>query len=99
MFSKTRQIAAAVVMAGVLALGGAISAQVQNQDGLVNVAIGDVTILEDVRIALAAQVAANICGVTVQGINVLATTVDQTGTTSTVCNAKGGRGPVTISQN
>lgn len=35
------------------------------QDGLVNVAVGDVTVLEDVNFGVAAQVAANVCGVKV----------------------------------
>src|SRR3954454_24583946 len=37
----------------------------QNQDGLVNVAVGDVTILQDVNVAAVVGVAANVCDVTV----------------------------------
>jgi hypothetical protein len=72
-------------------------AQVQNQDGLVNVAIGDVTILEDVNVGVAAQVAANICGVQVRNVAVLATQVDRGGGNRTVCETA--QGPVEITQN
>ena len=49
----------------------------QFQDGLVNVAVGDVTILEDVNIGVAAQVAANICGLKVGPVAVLGSAVDR----------------------
>ena len=75
----------------------AASAQTTRQDGLVNVNVGDVTILEDVNIALAAQVAANICGVDVGPVAVLGEAVDRSGRTRTVCEAR--QGPVTIEQN
>ena len=52
---------------------------VQIQDGLVNVAIGDVTILEDVNVGVAAQVAANVCGVKVGPVAVLGRAVDRSG--------------------
>lgn len=72
------------------------SAQVR-QDGLVNVNVGDVTILEDVNIGVAAQVAALICGVRVGPVAVLGTTVDRSGETRTVCESD--QGDVSISQN
>jgi hypothetical protein len=72
-------------------------AQIQNQDGLVNVAVGDVTILEDVNVGVAAQVAANVCGVQVKNIAVLATQVDRSGESRTVCETA--QGPVEIRQN
>ncbi len=68
-----------------------------NQDGLVNVAIGDVTILEDVNIGVAAQVAANICGVKVGPVAVLGQAVDRSGATRTVCETD--QGPVRLVQN
>ena len=73
------------------------AAQVAVQDGLVNVAVGDVTILEDVNVAVAAQVAANICGVKVGPVVLLGQAVDQSGKTETVC--KSDQGPVRITQN
>lgn len=84
---------------GSVALLGAATApaSAQQQDGLVNVAIGDVTILEDVNIGVAAQVAANVCGVRVGPVAVLATQVDRSGATETVCEIE--QGDVTITQN
>jgi hypothetical protein len=76
------------------------AAQAQVQDGLVNVVIGDVTILEDVNVAVAANVVAQICGLQVQQVQVLATSVDATGTQRTVCTTRGRRGQeVIITQN
>ena len=88
---------AALVVAGALSLGLVGSAAAQVQDGLVNVAVGDVTILEDVSVAVAAQVAANICNVKVGPVAVLARQVDRTGQERTVCESA--NGPVTITQN
>lgn len=68
-----------------------------HQDGLVNVSVGDVSILNDARIGVAAQIAATICGVKVGPVNVLARSVDRGGPTVTVCPTD--QGPVTISQN
>jgi len=73
------------------------SAQVAIQDGLVNVAVGDVTILEDVNIGVGAQVAANICGLKVGPLAVLGAAVDRSGAPRTVCTTD--QGPVTIEQN
>ena len=88
-----------VAVAGqALAMALPASAQIE-QDGLVNVNIGDVTILEDVNIAIAALVAANICGVDVGPVAVLGQAVDASGDTETVCTNRAGRRAVTISQN
>ncbi|MDQ0893311.1 hypothetical protein [Agromyces ramosus] len=90
MIMSTRtNAAAATALAGALLLSVGLAApanaQPQVQDGLVNVAIGDVTILEDVNIGVAAQIAANVCGLKVGPIAVLARTVDRSGETTTVC--------------
>jgi hypothetical protein len=89
---------AALVVAGTLSLGLAVPAavQAQRQSGLVNVDVGDVNILNNVKIGLAAQVAASICGVEVGPVALLAANVARTGTTQTVCTTD--EGPVTISQ-
>lgn len=60
-------------------------------------ALTHVTILEDVDIGVAAQVAANICGLKVGPVAVLGTAVDRSGATRTVCTTE--QGPVTIRQN
>ncbi len=82
---------------GLMGVAAAPAAAQTNQDGLVNVNVGDVTILEDVNIGVAAQVAAQVCGVKVGPVAVLGQAVDRSGTTRTVCETD--QGPVTIEQN
>ncbi len=98
MIRTFRVVGAAACASAVLAFGaaGPAAAQVQ-QDGLVNVNVGDVTILEDVNIGVAAVVAANICGVKVGPVAVLGVAVDRSGATRTVCEADAG--DVRITQN
>nr|MBA2455265.1 hypothetical protein [Nocardioidaceae bacterium] len=72
-------------------------AATQTQDGLVNVVVGDVTFLNDTNIGVAAQVAAQICGVKVGPVAILGAAVDRSGATRTVCTTD--QGPVTITQN
>ena len=97
MVRRTRQVFASAIVALTLAVAGPASAQITVQDGLVNVNVGDVTILEDVDIGVAAQVAANICGLKVGPVAVLGNAVDRSGATRTVCTTD--QGPVTIRQN
>lgn len=78
-------------------LGAAAPAHAQQQDGLVNVKIGDITIEDAVDIGVAAQVAANVCGVKVGPVAVLATQVDRSGALRTVCETD--QGDVTLTQN
>ena len=88
---------AALLVAGALSLGLVGPAAAQVQDGLVNVAVGNITILEDVNVGVAAQVAANICNVAVGPVAVLARQVDRTGVERNVCMSA--NGPVDITQN
>ena len=98
MLKKTRNVLCSAIAASLLGLGAIdLSAQQQRQDGLINVAVGDVTILEDVRIGVGAQVAAQICGLKVGPVSVLGRAVDTTGVSRTVCTSD--QGPVVISQN
>ncbi|MGF9650391.1 hypothetical protein AAIH32_20730 [Pseudarthrobacter oxydans] len=95
-----RKVAAAA--AGSLFLIGAVAAPSQalhgvDQDGLVNVSVGNVTILEDVNIAVAANVAAQICGVKVGPVILLAQEVDANDTTELVCDQRGQRNDVALS--
>ncbi len=78
--------------------GGAApaNAATQNQDGLVNVAIGDVTI-SDVNIGVAAQIVAAVCGNKVGPVAVLGVAVDRSGASRTVCTTDAGG--VTLTQN
>lgn len=84
----------AVTLGGTAALTAPSQAHVQ-QDGLVNVNVGDVTILEDVRVGVAANVVAQICGVKVGPVAVLGHALDA-GDMETVCTADGA--PITITQ-
>ena len=98
MTSFMKRTVASLAVGTAVVVGVATPASAQPvQDGLVNVAVGDVTILEDVRVGLAAQVAAAICGVRVGPVAVLARQVDRTGKTVTVCKID--QGDVTIQQN
>lgn len=96
MRARIRQYAAATLLSGMLTVGVAGPAMAQ-QNGLVNVEIGDVTILEDVRVGVAAGIAANVCGVKVGPVAVLATQVDASGGQRTVCEADADNPLVVIS--
>ena len=99
MMTSVKALAVSAFMGAAVLLtpASSVSAQVAVQDGLVNVAVGDVTILEDVNVGVAAQVAANICGVKVGPVAALGQAVDRSGATRTVCTTD--QGPVTIRQN
>ena len=98
---STRRILATVATTVTLSVGaifgGATTAAhaQTTQNGLVNVGVGNVNVLNNARIGVAAQVAAAVCGVKVGPVAVLATQVDATGVTRTVCTVD--NGPVTIS--
>lgn len=98
MSSYARKLAATVLTGAVLVAGtaGSATAQTQTQDGLVNVAVGDITIEDAVDIGVAAQVVAQLCGLKVGPVAVLARTVDRSGATTTVCTSN--MEPVRITQ-
>src|SRR3712207_1150197 len=87
MFTRVRNLTGAFVV-GALLVGAASvpTAHAQNQqdaDGLVNVQVGNVTILENDAVAAAVAAVANICpAVNVSNIAVLAGVVDQRGGSS-----------------
>jgi hypothetical protein len=85
-----------IASGAVVSASAPAQAQVE-QDGLVNVNVGDVNILNDANIGVAANVVANVCGVKVGPVAVLGRAVDRSGDTVTVCEAA--TGPVTITQN
>lgn len=96
----TRVVAGTAFAGSLLFAAGvapASAAPNQIQDGLVNVAVGDVTILEDVRVGVAANVVAQVCGLKVGPVALLARQVDRSGASNTVCTSNGA--PITISQN
>ena len=89
-----RKKLAAFAATSMLAVGAAAPpALAQQQDGLVNINIENVTILEEVDVAVAANIIAGIC---VQDVNVLA--VDQTGGAVT-CTMRGTGRAVAITDN
>jgi hypothetical protein len=90
---------AALVVAGALSVGlaGPTAAQVNVGDGLVNVQIGNVRVLNNLNIGVAAEIVAQICDIKVSDVAILAELVDASGQDRTVCRANGG--PVTITQN
>ncbi len=101
MASMVKKAAAGAVLGGSLlftgGMGIATAQPLQLQDGLVNLAVGDVTILENVNAGVAANVAAAICGINVSDVNVLADQIDADGGQRTVCDVKGG--PIDLVQN
>ncbi len=97
MIYRTRRLAALLLASALMLVAVPMAAAQTTQDGLVNVSVGDVTILEDVNIGVAAAIAANICGVKVGPVAVLGVAVDRSGDTRTVCTTD--QGPVTINQN
>lgn len=94
---RARKLFASLFATMLVAVGAlAPSAGAQEQDGLVNVAIGDVNILNNADIGVAAQVAANLCGLKVGPVAVLGTAVDRSGDAVTVCTTN--QGPIRITQ-
>jgi hypothetical protein len=67
------------------------------QSGLVNVEVGDITILENVGVGVAAQVAAQVCGVNVGPVAVLGTAVVRGSEQETVCEIEQGDQDVPVS--
>jgi hypothetical protein len=95
---RTKKFAASVFASVFVAFSAAVpfaGAANQQQNGLVNVAVGDITI-QDVNVGVAAGIAATVCGLKVGPVAALGTAVDRSGTTRTVCETDSG--PVTISQ-
>ena len=83
--TRIKAFAAAAFAASMLTVGAASAVGAnQQQDGLVNVAIGDITV-QDVNVGVAAQIAANVCGLKVGPVALLAQQADRSGATTTVC--------------
>jgi hypothetical protein len=104
MLARVRKLAVTTVISGAMVLGLApvAGAQPVFQDGLVNVNVGDVTILEDVNVAAVIGVAATLCDIDVGpvAVGVLgdAVAVDRSGRERTICTTDAGD-DVTITQN
>jgi hypothetical protein len=91
----------ALLLVGTLSLGlaGPAAAQVQISDGLGNVTVGDVTILQEVNIGVAALVVATICDVRIGPVAVLGRAVDRSGAPGEVCTVDDPATPIIITQN
>ena len=87
MNSIMRKTMIPVAAGAALVLGAAAPASASTQigDGLINVQVGDITVEDAVDVQVAAQVAANICGLDVGPIAVLGTAVDADGADRVVC--------------
>jgi hypothetical protein len=103
MLTHARKLVATTLVSGSLLLGFAPVAGAQGpviQDGLVNVN-GPLVNVEDVNVAVAADLAVQACGIDVGplavGVLARAIAVDRSGRTQTICRTD--QGPVTISQN
>jgi hypothetical protein len=92
-----RRLVAVPMLAGAIA-AGATACEPTVQDGLVNVRIGDVTILEDVNVNVAANVVAEVCGVTVNVAAAVIGVIDQDGDPFTFCTLAN-EFPVVVEQN
>ena len=94
-----KKTCAALFATALLCVGFAAPASAANdsrQNGLVNVSVGDVSVLDNANIGVAANVAATICGVNVGPVILLAANTAATGAQHTVCTTDAG--PVTLSQ-
>ena len=76
----------ALLVAGALSLGlvGPAAAQVNVGSGLVNVQIGNVSVLNNLNIGVAAEIVAQICDISISNVAVLAEQVVRTGRERTV---------------
>ena len=84
-----------VLAASAISLGVAAAPASAQQQGLVNVNVGDVTVLQDVGVGVAAKVAANIRGVQVNAA-VIAEQVVRNKRLLAVCTTGPQDAPVTI---
>ncbi|WP_245908595.1 hypothetical protein [Mycobacterium neglectum] len=96
-----KNVAAGTVIGGSLlftaGLGIATAQPETAPDGLVNVSLGNAGILEDVKAADAAQIAAGVCDLEVDQVTTMAETTEADGTEQTVCTNS--LGSVLIQQN
>jgi hypothetical protein len=92
-----RRLVGVPLLAGAIAMG-ATACEPTVQDGLVNVRIGDVTILEDVNVNVAANVVAQVCGISVNAAVALIGAIDQDSEPVTFCRLAN-EFPVVVEQN
>ncbi|WP_349269714.1 hypothetical protein MPNTM1_00096 [Mycolicibacterium parafortuitum] len=100
--SFVKNAAAGAVLGGSLlftaGLGMAQAQPVDAPDGLVNLSVGDVTLLQGVTADTAATAAGALCGVEPTDVSALASQVDDEGNAQTVCSGLPG-GDLVVAQN
>ena len=97
MLRNTKRYLTTLAVGSALVVATAGPAAAQQQNGLVNVFIGDdVVNVEDVNVGVAAHIAATIFDVKVVPVAVLRAAVDRDNVTRTVCTTE--QGPVTLRQ-
>jgi hypothetical protein len=100
--SVVKNAAAGAVLGGSLlvtaGLGMATAQPVEAPDGLVNLSVGDVTLLENVTADTAATAAGALCGAVPAEVSALATQVDGEGAEQIVCSGLPG-GDLVLAQN
>jgi len=96
----TRKGIVVLVLLSLLAFGSVapVLGQIVVQDGIVNVSIGNITILREVDLALAANVVANVCNLEVAVVVLAASDVDAGGGPF-MCTQRGSGRPVAITNN
>src|SRR3954451_24878920 len=89
--NRAKRMFAAATASALLAgsAAGPAADATTTQDGLVNVNVGNVTVARDVDVGVAANVAAQVCGVNVGPVQALPSQVDATGTATAVCTTGG----------
>ena len=95
-FRRTSALLLATATLGIGIAGPAAAQNNSRQNGLVNVSVGDIAILNNANIGVAANVAAAVCGVNVGPVAILAVNTAATGTQHTVCTI--GDQAVTLTQ-
>ena len=93
---KTGAALFATALLGVGLAAPAGAANNSRQNGLVNVSVGDIQLLNNANVGVAANVAAAVCGVHVGPVAILAVNTAATGTQHTVCTI--GDQAVTLTQ-
>lgn len=97
---RIKKLIVAFVVAALITVGvvGPASAQTTVGDGLVNVAVGNVNVLRNVNIAVAADVVAQVCGLDVTAVIGVISAIDAGGARpTTFCRTD--TGPVRVTQN
>ena len=97
---RIKKLMVAFVVAALIAVGvaGPVGAQTTVGDGLVNVAVGNVNVLRNVDIGVAANVVAQVCGLDVTAIVGVISAIDaREARPTTFCRTD--TGPVRVRQN